>query len=587
MKGSFHQTGIYMDKIVTKKDVITILEDIGRLLELKGETPFKSRAYYSAARNIAAMEEDINTLVSERKLTSIKGIGDALDRKITEFVTTGTLEYYDKLKSSIPPGHIEMLRIESLGPKKTRALYEKLRIETIGELEYACAENRLVELAGFGKKTQDKILAGIERLKRYQERHLYSDIIGEADCVINSIRKEKGVLSASLAGSIRRCNEIIKDIDIVACAKDPQSFADFFVSLPEIRNITARGETKVSVILESGVNGDLRIVSEEAFPYALHHFTGSKEHNIAMRGRAKRMGIKMNEYGLFRENNIIPCESENEIFAVMGLPFIPPELRENMGEIEAAENGELPDLVDKKDIHGLLHIHTNASDGSDSLEAIVNAAKKMGMEYIGVTDHSQYAHYAGGLSADELKKQHDLIDKINEKEDSFLIFKGIEADILPDGSLDYDEQILRSFDFVIAAVHSNFRMSEEEMNSRITRALENKYTTILAHPTGRLLLAREPYSVDVEKIIDAAARTGKVIELNANPYRLDLDWRYCRYATKQGVKIAINPDAHNTASLSHIDFGINIARKGWLEPADCINCLGLEEMKEFLYARRS
>lgn len=575
-----------MDKTVTKKDVIMILEDIGRLLELKGETSFKSRAYYSAARNIAAMEEDINVLVREKNLTSIKGIGDALDRKITELVTTGTLEYYDKLKSSIPPGHIEMLRIEGLGPKKTRALYEKLHIETIGELEYACTENRLVELAGFGKKTQDKILAGIERHKRYQERHLYADIIGEAESMINSIREEKGILSASLAGSIRRCNEVIKDIDIVASAKDPRSFADFFVSLPEVRDITARGETKVSVVLESGVNSDLRIVARKEFPYALHHFTGSKEHNIAMRGRAKRMGIKMSEYGLFRENSIITCKNENEIFAALGLSFIAPELRENMGEIEAAENGRLPKLLERKDIRGLLHIHTNASDGSDSLEAIVDAAKKMGMEYIGIADHSQYAYYAGGLSVDEIKRQHDIIEEINRREDNFRVFKGIEADILPDGNLDYDEQILRSFDFVIAAIHSNFGMSEETMNSRIIRALGNKYTTILAHPTGRLLLAREPYPVDIKKIIDAAAQNKKVIELNANPYRLDLDWRYCRYAKKQGVKIAINPDAHNTATLHHIDFGINIARKGWLERADCINCLGLEDMKAFLCTHR-
>lgn len=576
-----------MSETIAKKEVIQTLEDIGKLLELKGETPFKSRAYYNAARNIAATEEDINALVSEEKLTSIKGIGDALNQKITELVTTGALEYYEKLKRSIPPDHIEMLRIEGLGTKKTRALYEKLHIETVGELEYACTENRLVELTGFGKKTQDKILAGIERLKRYQERHLYADIIGEAESMLDSILKQKNVISASLAGSIRRCNEVIKDIDIVASAKDLRSFADFFVSLPEVRDITAKGETKVSVVLKSGVNSDLRIVAEDEFPYALHHFTGSKEHNIAMRGRAKRMGIKMNEYGLFRENSIIPCKSENEIFAALGLSFIPPELRENMGEIEAAESGELPDLVERKDIRGLLHIHTSASDGSDSLEAIAGAAKKMGMEYIGIADHSQYAYYAGGLSAGEIKRQHGIIDEINEREDNFHIFKGIEADILPDGSLDYDEEILSSFDFVIAAVHSNFRMFEDEMNSRLTRALENKYTTILAHPTGRLLLAREPYSVDVEKIIDAAARMGKVIELNANPYRLDLDWRYCRYATKQGVKIAINPDAHNTATLCHIDFGINIARKGWLEPADCINCLGLEEMKEFLYSRRS
>lgn len=571
-----------MSETITKKDVIHILEDIGKLLELTDETPFKSRAYYHAARNIAATEEDIHTLVNEGTLSSIKGIGDALNRKITELVTTGTLEYYEKLKDSIPAGHIEMMKIEGLGPKKIRTLYKKLKIKTIGELEYACIENRLVELAGFGKKTQDRILTGIERLKRYKKRHLYADIVWEAESLLDFVREQKDVTSAVLAGSIRRRNEVIKDIDILASTENPLKLADFFVSLPEVRDITAKGKTKVSIVLKSGINADLRIVAEKEFPYALHHFTGSKEHNIAMREKAKGMGIKMNEYGLFRGDDIIPCESENEIFSALGLSFIPPELRENMEEIEAAERGEIPELVERKDIRGLLHIHTNASDGSDSLEAIVKAAKKMGMEYIGIADHSQSAYYAGGLSVGEIKRQHVAIDEINEREDSFHVFKGIEADILPDGNLDYDDKILRSFDFVIAAIHSHFRMSEEEMNSRLIRALDNKFTTILAHPTGRLLLSRDPYSLDLKKIIDFAAKKGKVIELNANPHRLDLDWRYCKYAKSRGVKIAINPDAHNISGLYHIDFGINIARKGWLEPSDCINCLSLEEMKIFL-----
>ena len=571
-----------MSETITKKDVIWILEDIGKLLELTEETPFKSRAYYNAARNIAATEEDIETLVSEGSLSSIKGIGDALNQKITELVTTGTLKYYEDLNSSIPPGHIEMLKIQGLGPKKIRALYGKLKIKTIGELEYACIENRLVELTGFGKKTQDKILAGIERLKRYKKRHLFADIVGEAESLLDSVRKQKDVILASLAGSIRRRNEVIRDIDILASAKSPLNLADFFVYLPEVQDVTVKGETKVGVVLKSGINADLRIVAEKEFPYALHYFTGSKEHNITMRKRAKEMGIKMNEYGLYRGDDIIPCESEKEIFSALGLSFIPPELRENMGEIEAAERGELPKLVERKDIRGLLHIHTNASDGSDSLEAIVKAAKTMGMEYIGIAEHSQSAYYAGGLSVDEIKRQHAAIDEINKRESKFHIFKGIEADILLDGRLDYDDDVLSSFDFVIAAVHSHFGMSEDEMNARLIRALDNRFTTILAHPTGRLLLSRDPYSVDLEKIIDFAAKKGKVIELNANPHRLDLDWRYCKYAKSQGVKIAINPDAHNISGLYHIDFGINIARKGWLEPSDCINCLSLEEMREFI-----
>ena len=571
-----------MSETITKKDVIWILEDIGKLLELTEETPFKSRAYYNAARNIAATEENIETLVSEGNLSSIKGIGDALNQKITELVTTGTLKYYEDLKSSIPPGHIEMLKIQGLGPKKIRALYGKLKIKTIGELEYACIENRLVELTGFGKKTQDKILAGIERLKRYKKRHLFADIVGEAESLLDSIRKQKDVILASLAGSIRRRNEVIRDIDILASSETPLKLADFFVSLPEVQDVTAKGETKVGVVLKSGINADLRIVAEKEFPYALHHFTGSKEHNITMRKRAKEMGIKMNEYGLYKGDDIIPCESESEIFSALGLSFIPPELRENMGEIEAAERGEMPKLVERKDIRGLLHIHTNASDGSDSLEAIVKAAKTMGMEYIGIAEHSQSAYYAGGLSVNEIKKQHVAIDEINKRENKFHLFKGIEADILLDGRLDYDDDVLSSFDFVIAAVHSHFGMSEDEMNTRLIKALDNRFTTILAHPTGRLLLARDPYSLDLEKIIDFAAKKRKIIELNANPHRLDLDWRYCKYAKSQGVKIAINPDAHNILGLYHIDFGINIARKGWLEPSDCINCLSLEEMKYFL-----
>ncbi len=567
--------------MITKKEVVRVLEDIGKLLELKGETPFKSRAYYNAARNILSAEQEISTLVSKGKLSSIKGIGDALNQKITELVTTGTLKYYEKLKSSIPQDHIEMLRIQGLGPKKIRILYEKLKIETIGELEYACAENRLVEFKGFGKKTQDKILTGIERLKRYKEKHLYADIITEANSILNSVQRREDVISASLAGSIRRCNETIKDIDILVSAKDRSTLSNFFTALPKIQDITLKGETRVSVLLKSGINSDLRIVTEEEFPYALHHFTGSKEHNVAMRGRAKEMGIKMNEYGLYRGNSIIHCKSEKDIFSALGLSFIPPELRENMGEIEAAERGEIPDLIETKDIRGLLHIHTDASDGSDSLKAIIEAAKKMGMEYIGISDHSRSAQYAGGLSTDEIKRQHTIVDEINKREDKFHILKGIESDILPDGSLDYDDDILATFDFVIAAVHSHFGMSENEMNSRIMRALDNKFTTILAHPTGRLLLARDPYAIDIEKIIDFAARRGKVIELNANPHRLDLDWRYCRYAKRQGVKIAINPDAHSATGLYDINFGINIARKGWMELSDCINCLSLEEMKKF------
>ncbi len=564
---------------ITKKDIIQILEEIGTILELKGENPFKSRAYFNAARSLEGFTDDLHEAVAEGTLSRIKGIGKALNLKITELVTTGKLPYYEQLKQSIPPGLLDMLRIPGLGPKKIRILYDKLAIETVGELEYACLENRLAELPGFGKKTQDGILMGIERLKIYSERYLYGSIIDTAEELLVLLRKCPVLQSSNLAGSIRRCSETVKDIDILTSTDHPDKLADYFVSLPDVDTITERGKTKVSAKLVSGIPVDLRIVSDKQFPYALHHFTGSKEHNIAMRARAKKRGLKLNEDGLFSSSGNVPCGSEEELFHALDLDFIPPELRENMGEIEAAETGKLPRLIQGSDIRGLFHIHTNQSDGVDTLESLVSAAKEMGMEYLGIADHSETAFYAGGLDTKAIKAQHDLIDRINAREKHFTVFKGIEAEILRDGSLDYNDHILSLFDFVIAAVHSHFKMSEEDMTKRIMKALDNPYVTMLSHPTGRLLLAREPYRADLVKIIDHAATRGIIIELNANPHRLDLDWRFCKYAIQQGVKIAVNPDAHSIQGLHHIRFGVNIARKGWVSPNDCINCLDRENVK--------
>ena len=567
---------------ISPKDVIRILEEIGVLLELKGESPFKSLAYTNAARRLETLDEDLEELVRRGDLKSVKGIGDALNRKITELVTTGRLEYYETLRASVQPGHLEMLRIPGLGPRKIRALHEQLDISTLGELEYACLENRLVELPGFGARTQQKILTGIEYLKRYRERRLCSEALEAAEPLLAKLRGRAGVVAASLAGSLRRGNETVKDIDLVAASDDPEALSQWFASLPDAESVIARGSTKVSVFLKAGINADLRIATPREYPFALHHFTGSKEHNVAMRGRAKQLGIKMNEYGLFRDEALLPCRSEEDVFAALGLAWVPPELRENTGEIEAAETGVMPALVQMKDIRGIFHIHTTASDGSSTLEAVVEAAKKMGLEYIGITDHSESAFYAGGLTPEDVRTQHRAIDALNRKDPAFRIFKGIEADILPDGRLDYDDATLASFDFVIAAVHSHFGMNEDEMTERIIRALANRRTTILAHPTGRLLLAREPYALDLERVIDAAAEHGKVIELNANPHRLDLDWRHCKYAKRQGVRIAVNPDAHHTDGLADMKYGLNIARKGWLEARDIVNSMGLEEITAFL-----
>lgn len=568
---------------VTKETVIRTLEEIAVLLELSGENPFKSRAYQNAARNLEKIDADFADLVKENKLSEIPGIGEAISKKITELVGTGSLSYYESLKTAVPAGHLEMLKIPGLGPKKIHILHKKLGIKTVGELEYACQENRLVELPGFGEKTQNNILSGIEKLKLYKERRLYAEVASAAASLLSSLQECKHAGNVSIAGSLRRSLETIKDIDLVASSRDAEGLADYFALLPEVDKILAKGTTKVSVTLKTGINADLRIVTDKEFPHALLHFTGSKEHNTALRGRAKDRDLKINEYGLWRSNENIICRSEEEIFSYLGLSYIPPELRENMGEIEAAEKGNLPLLVHELDIRGIFHVHTDFSDGSETPEALVQAAIKMGMQYIGISDHSQSAYYAGGLKEEKIEKQHELIDKLNGKYAPFHIFRGIESDILPDGNLDYNDNILKKFDFVIAAVHSGFNMSSAEMTGRVNKALQNRYTTMLAHPTGRLLLAREPYKINIEEVIDTAARYGKALELNANPHRLDLDWQNCIRARKKGVKIFINPDAHHLTGLADMAFGVKIARKGWLTSSDCLNCLDLPAMKEYLH----
>lgn len=571
---------------MTTNEIIKILEEISLLLELKGENPFKARSYQVAARSLETLQEDLPDLVRENRLDSVRGIGEALSKKIGELVLTGRLAYYENLKASIPPGHLEMLKIPGLGPKKINALYDRLGIETVGELEYACHENHLTELPGFGRKTQDKILDGIKQILRYRERRLYAEVIGEAEGLLNLLKGWKDVMEVRLGGSLRRGYETVKDIDLLAATRDPGSLGDSFAALPVVESIIAKGETKISVALESGINCDLRLVTPEEFPYALHHFTGSREHNTAMRGRAKHRGLKMNEYGLFRDDQNILCRNEEELFQALGLAYIPPELRENMGEIEAAEKGTLPRLIEERDIRGLFHVHTQASDGADSLETLAHHAREKGFSYIGISDHSRSAFYAGGLSVEAIRVQHDRIDELNARDSSFRIFKGIESDILPDGRLDYDDEVLARFDFVIAAVHSQFGMPEADMTRRVVAALSNPFTTILAHPTGRLLLAREAYRLNIQEVIDVAAEEGKVLELNINPQRLDLDWRNCILAKRKGIKIVLGPDIHNREAFDYLPLGVKIARKGWIEPDDCINTLSREEAIRFLDQRR-
>jgi DNA polymerase (family 10) len=567
------------------KSIIEILEEIGTLLEIKDDNPFKTRAYYNAAKTLSGID-NLEEIVKSKRLREIKGIGEALSKKIEEYSETGRMEYYEDLKKEIPPSLLELTGIPNLGPKKIKVLYDELGITNVGELEYACKENRLVVLPGFGEKTQEKILKGIEFVKRHQGEFLFGDVYPAAENIRDKFTTIVKPQFVEVCGSIRRKKEIAKDIDILVGGEDRERISSYFVSMPEVSEVLLKGDTKTSCRLRSGVEVDLRVVSESEFPFALMYFTGSKEHNVRLRGISKKKGWKLSEYGLFEEERPAPLRNEEEIYRALGLAYIPPELREDMGEIEAAENGRLPDLVTLEDIKGTFHIHTEFSDGVDSIEKMADTAKKMGLSYIGISDHSRSAYYAGGLKVDEVFRQWEIIDRLNEKDRDFYIFKGIESDIQPDGNLDYEEEVLKGFDFIIASIHSNFNLKKADQEKRILRALENPYTTMLGHPTGRLLLSRDGYDVDMRTVIDGAAEHNVIIELNASPYRFDIDWRYMKYTKEKGVMISINPDAHATSGLAEIFYGIGIARKGWQEKKDILNTRTASEIKDIFKNRR-
>ena len=570
-----------------KAKVAEILVEIGVLLELKGENPFKTRAYANGARIIEGLNEPPAKLVAEKRLGEIKGIGEALEQKITELVETGKLKYYEELKASIPSGLLEMLEISGLGPKKIQALNKKLGIDSIEKLEAECKAGKVAELDGFGEKTQANILEGIALKRTYASKHLLSDAWLAAEPLLENLRQHPDVIRCSTAGSLRRFKEVIGDIDLLASSKHAASVIDFFVSQPGIVKVLAQGDTKASVILEGGIQCDLRVVSDAEFPFALAYFTGSKEHNIVMRQRAIQRGLRLNEYGLFKSKEetrdpeqLVRCNTEEDIFARLDLAFVPPELREDHGEFSAAEKNELPKLVEWPDLKGALHNHSNWSDGHNTLEEIADFMDGLGLEYWAITDHSKSSFQANGLDATRLRQQISEIRKINARlageGRSFRLLTGSEVDILKD-RLDFDDDVLAELEVVVASLHVP-SSSESENTRRLIRAAENPLVHILGHPTGRLLLEREPYAVNVPAVIDACAATGTWIELNCNPYRLDLDWRNLLYAKSKGVKCAINPDAHRNAHAGFLRLGAGIARKGWLEKADVVNTLALKSL---------
>lgn len=574
-----------------KDKVAEILIEIGVLLELNGENPFKTRAYANGARIIEGLSEPLSKLVAEKRLGEIKGIGEALEQKITELVETGKLKYYEELKASIPPGLIEMLEISGLGPKKIQALYKKLGVDSIGKLETACKSGKVAELDGFGEKTQANILEGIERQRTYASKHLLGDALRAAEPLLEGLRRMPEVIRCSAAGSLRRFKEIIGDIDLLASSKTPPAVIDFFVSQPGILKVIAKGETKASVLLADGIQCDLRVVSDAEFPFALAYFTGSKEHNIVMRQRAIHRGLRLNEYGLFKSKEetrdprlLVSCKTEDEIFAELGLPFVPPELREDHGEFLAGEKNALPKLIEWTDLRGSLHNHSNWSDGHNTLQEIAEFMDNLGLEYWAITDHSKASFQANGLDVNRLREQITEINRINEgiaeRGSAFRLLTGSEVDILKD-RLDFDDEVLALLDVVVASLHvpSN---NETENTKRLIRAAENPFVHMLGHLTGRLLLEREPFPVNVLAVIDACAETGTWIELNCNPRRFDLDWRHWPYAKSKGVKCVINPDSHRNEHVGFLRLGAGIARKGWLQKNDTINTLGLFQLMKQL-----
>lgn len=577
---------------MNQDQVADILENIARLLELKGENPFKVRAYVNGARALETLPEDLATLVKENRLQDVDGIGKAIAEKIATLVTTGTLEYYEKLRDEFPPEIFTLFELQGLGAKKIKALYDTLGISSLTKLERLTRSGEVAKLPGFGAKTAENILKALEQHKKSADQFRFADIVSVAEEILEDLRAHPRVTLVQIAGSYRRRKEIVRDLDFIASTRHPKDVSDHFVTHPLVESVIAQGDTKSSVLLKNGIQCDLRVVTSGEYPFALNYFTGSKEHNVKMRSRALERGWSLNEYrfsiaeGKKLKEQPPEVHTEADIYKALGLTYVEPELREDRGEIAAAERGELPDLVEWQNLRGTFHCHTTESDGRASLEDMAEAALELGLQYLGIADHSKSSVQAHGLDETRLLAQVKRITELNKTLEGLHLFSGTECDIRKDGTLDFSDEILAQLDYVVVSVHSSFTLSETEMTDRIIKAMSNPHVTMLGHLTGRLLLTREPYKVNIPAIIDAAAATGTIIELNANPRRLDMDWRWWPLARQKGVKCAINPDAHSTAGLQDLLFGANAARKGWLTRADVVNTLPLAKIRSILEAKR-
>ncbi|MFP6867618.1 MAG: DNA polymerase/3'-5' exonuclease PolX [Roseibacillus sp.] len=573
---------------VTRDLLADVLDEIALLLELKGENPFKIRAYRNGAEVVRTYDGDIVQRAKDEELKGIKGIGDALQQKLHELAATGTLEFHQRLKDQFPEGLFELLDLQGLGPKKVKVLYEELQIASLGGLRRACESGKVGALAGFGTKSEEKILAAIDAHERFSGRFLLSAVAPDAERILDLLRQHSAVSRAEIAGSYRRGKETVHDLDFLVATPDPSALTEFFAKLDGIQEVLAQGGTKASIRLENGLQCDLRAISNAEWPFALMYFTGSKDHNVELRSRALKRDLTLNEYhlapieGSGRENPTPNITEESEIYAELGLQYIEPPLRENRGEFQAAEEGDLPRLVEQDNLRGTFHNHTTASDGRSTLAEMAAAAEELGLAYLGISDHSKSSFQANGLDEERLLAQVQTIRALDETLDGIDLYAGSEVDILRDGSLDFSDDILAQLDYVVASVHASFSLPEKDMTARLIKAMENAHVTMLGHMTGRLLLRREPYAVNHEKIIDCAAETNTVIELNCSSKRMDMDWSWWRRARDRGVKCSINPDAHHVNALQSLHFGVRVARKGWLRREDIVNCLSAKEVRKWL-----
>ncbi len=575
------------------KELGAHLKQIAVYQELAGENPFKSRAFERASRIVEQHPESFTTLVAEDRMSGIKGIGKGIGDVLRELVTTGKSTVLEQLKAGFPAGLEELLTLGGLGPKRVRLLWQRLDISSIGELEYACRENRLLALEGFGEKSQGRILKAIAFKKQFQQMHLYAEAEAIASDLVERLERSKLFSAIHVAGSLRRGGRILKDADILLIPlpkADPQqvrsSLTELADSTPEVEGVLGAGQTKVS-IRRGGLQVDFRVVEPQSEPAALQHFTGSKEHNTILRGRAKTMGLKMNEYGVFRGEESLPLADERAVYRSLELPWIPPELREGKEEVEAAASGQLPRLVEAEQIRGMIHVHSSYSDGLASIEQMALACRQLGYEYLCLSDHSRSAFYAGGLSVERLREQMAETAEVNERLAPFRIFCGIESDILTDGSLDYPDDVLAQLDFVIGSVHSNLGMKPEAATERLLRAVGNPCLTILGHPSGALLLSRAGYEYDEERLFAALKANDVVLEHNCNPHRLDPDWPALKAAAAKGIRLALCPDAHSREDLAYMRYGVLMARKAWLGAPQILNCMSREEIDGFFRTRNS